>query len=236
MLLSFAICYLSDPMICPDFYPHVHGTAAVCQFVIHAVLSILSKGVYKLPSVSESPLEVCIPSRRVVTLVYGSVTFEFWWSSSSITTKTGGWCGYHVPEPTCLGKMSKPLQPSRHRFWKDRLGNTGDLSCLEHATEPSPPRSADGSSAGDIPPSGFPAAGLRKAPPDCSFYPRAGGALTTSRPPLSLPLNTSCHFSLPGTGASCTSGSSSHPVLSLSLCQRPAVSARVVTHSAVVVQ
>ena len=59
-------------------------------------------------------------------------------------------CGYHVPEPTRLGKMPKPLQPwqpSRHRFWKDRLGNTGDLSCLEYATEPSPPRSADGSSA-----------------------------------------------------------------------------------------
>ena len=35
-------------------------------------------------------------------------------------------CGYHVPEPTRLGKMSKPLQPSRHRFWKDCLGNTGD--------------------------------------------------------------------------------------------------------------
>ena len=94
--------------------------------------------------------------------------------------------GYHVPGPTRLGKMSKPLQPSRHRFWKDRLGNTGDLSCLEHATEPSPPRSADGSSAADTPPSGFPAAGLWKAPLDCSFYPRAGGALTTARPPLSL--------------------------------------------------
>ena len=77
-------------------------------------------------------------------------------------------------------------QPSRHRFWKDRLGNTGDLSCLEHATEPSPPRSADRSSAADTPPSGFPAAGLWKAPLDCSFYPRAGGALTTARPPLSL--------------------------------------------------
>ena len=94
-------------------------------------------------------------------------------------------CGYHVPEPTCLGKMSKPLQPSRHRFWKDRLRNTGDLACLEHATEPSPPRSADGSSAADTPPSGFSAAGLWKAPLD-SFYPRAGEALTTARPPLSL--------------------------------------------------
>ena len=65
--------------------------------------------------------------------------------------------GYHVPEPTRQGKMWKPLRPSRHCFGKGRLGNTGDLSCLEHATEPSPPRSADGSSTADTPPSGFPA-------------------------------------------------------------------------------
>ena len=62
----------------------------------------------------------------------------------------------------------------------------------EHATEPSPPCSADGPSASDTPPSGFPAAGLWKAPLDCSFYPRAGGALTTAHPPLSLLLTS--HF------------------------------------------
>ena len=55
--------------------------------VCHAVLSILSR-VYKLLNVSESPLEVCISSRRVVTLVYGS-GLEFWWSSSPITPKPG---------------------------------------------------------------------------------------------------------------------------------------------------
>ena len=111
-------------------------------------------------------------------------------------------------------------------FLKGFLGEHRRLSCLEHATEPSPPRSADGSSAADTPPSGFSAAGLLKAPLDCSFYPRAGGALTTTRPPLSLhllllllaPLGVLSNLSC------------------LSLCQRPAVSARVVTHSAVVVQ
>ena len=79
--------------------------------------------------------------------------------------------------------MSKPLRPSRHRF--SRLGNSGDLPCLELATEPSPPHSADGSSAADAPPSRFPAAVLWKPPLDCSFDPRAEGALTTARPPLS---------------------------------------------------
>ena len=119
--------------------------------------------------------------------------------------------------------MSKPLQPSRHRFWKDRSGNTGDLSCIEHATEPSPPRSADGSSAADTPPSGFPAVGLWKAPLDCSFYPRAGGALTTARPPLSLLLLLTTPFLAPvllaplGVLLILSSGSSSHPVLSLPL-------------------
>ena len=127
-------------------------------------------------------------------------------------------CGYHVPEPTRLliGTMSKPLRPSTHRFWEAHLGNSGDLSCLQLATEPSPPHSADGPSAADSPPSGFPAAGLWKAPLDCSFDTRAEGAMATGRPPLSLVLLLilSC----------------------LSLCQRTAVSARVVTHSAVVVQ
>ena len=92
--------------------------------------------------------------------------------------------------------MSKPIPPSRHRSWKARLGNTGDSSCLEHATKPSPPRSADGSSAADTPPSGFPAAGLWKALLDCSSDPRAEGALATARPPLSLATP----------GDSCTSG------------------------------
>ena len=104
--------------------------------------------------------------------------------------------------------MSKPPRPSRHRFWEARVGNTGDLSCLEHATESSPPRSADGYSAADTPPSGFPAAGLLKAPLDCSFDTRAEGALTIARTPLSFVL---------GTGASCTSGTYYHPLLSLPL-------------------
>ena len=120
--------------------------------------------------------------------------------------------------------MSKTLRPSRHRFWTARLGTTGDLSHLEHATEPSPPRSADGSSAANTLLSGFPAAGLWKAPLDCSFDPRAEGALTTARPPLSLALVLLALLGL---------------LLILSclfLCQRPAGSARVVTHSAVVVQ
>ena len=48
------------------------------------------------------------------------------------------------------------------RFWKPCSGISGDLSCLELATEPSP-QSADGSSAAAIQPGGFSAAGLRKA-------------------------------------------------------------------------
>ena len=111
-------------------------------------------------------------------------------------------------------------------FPEGLLGEHGRLSCLEHATEPSPPRFADGSSAADTPPSGFSAAGFWKAPLNCPFYSRAGGALTTARPPLSLHL---LLLLLAPLGVL--------PNLScLSLCQRPAVSARVVTLSAVVVQ
>ena len=75
-------------------------------------------------------------------------------------------CGYHVPGPTRLGKKSKPLLPSRLRFWKPCSGNSGDCHVWKLATDPSPPHSADGSSAVDISPGGFSAAGLWKAPLD----------------------------------------------------------------------
>ena len=101
--------------------------------------------------------------------------------------------------------MSKPLRSSRHRFWKTHLGNSGDWSCLELAAEPSPPHDADGSSAADTPPSGFPAVGRWKAPPDCSFDQRAEGALHNCSPAA---LTCTCAL---------TSGTSSHPLLSLPL-------------------
>ena len=127
-----------------------------------------------------------------------------------------------VPELTRLGRMSKPLRPSRHRFWKTRLGNSGDLPCLDSLRSLPLAHCADGYSAADTPPSGFPAAGLWKAPLDCSFHPRAEGALTTARPPLSLVLPVLLVLFL---------------ILScLSLRPQAAVSARVVTHSALVVQ
>ena len=127
---------LSCPILCPDFYPHVYGTTAVCQFVMLSCSSCQKECTNCQALANRHWLEVCIWTRRVVTLVYDSVTFEFWWSSSSITTKTGGWCGYDVLEPKRLGKMSKLLQPSRHRFWKDRLGNTGDSSWTRHGAFP----------------------------------------------------------------------------------------------------
>ena len=58
--------------------------------VSHAVLSILSKGVYEHPSVKRIATEslyidetCCYPLSLVPLLL------KFWWSSSSITTKTG---------------------------------------------------------------------------------------------------------------------------------------------------
>ena len=56
--------------------------------------------------------------------------------------------------------------PFQTSFLETMLGDLGRLSCLELATEPSPPHSADGSSAAAISPGGFSAAGLWKAPLD----------------------------------------------------------------------
>ena len=56
---------------------------------------------------------------------------------------------------TPIGKMSKPLPSSRLRFWKLCSGNSGDYQSRT-STDPSPPHCADGSSATDISPSGFP--------------------------------------------------------------------------------
>ena len=113
-------------------------------------------------------------------------------------------CGY-CHRTNTPGKMSKPLLPSRLRFWKPRSGISGDLSCLELATGPSPPHSADGSSAAHIPPSGVFSNGTLEGPAGWFFDTRAEGAMTTARPPALT----------------------SHP--SLSLCQRDCCS--VLSHT-----
>ena len=117
----------------------------------------------------------------------GSIAFEVWWSSSSITIKTGGGCGDHVPGPTRLGKMSKYLLSSRPCFWKPCSENSGDCHVWILDTDPSPPHSADGSSAADISPGGFSAPGLWKARLDGSLtrVPREQRQLLTLRSHLS---------------------------------------------------
>ena len=57
---------LSCPILCPDMYLHIHGSTAVCLF---AMLSCLScqKECTNIQALSESPLEVCILTRRVGT-------------------------------------------------------------------------------------------------------------------------------------------------------------------------
>ena len=115
---------LSDPVSgYVSTYLRYYSSLCVC----HAVLSILSKGVYKnIQALSESPLEVCILTRRVGTLCPWFHCFWVLVECELYTTKTGGWCGYHVPGPTRLGKMSKPFVSSRLRFWKPCSGNSGD--------------------------------------------------------------------------------------------------------------
>ena len=76
-----------------------------------------------------------------------------------------GICTYHVPgtnKPTPIVETPATFPTL---FLENMLGDFGRLSCLELATEPSP-HSADGSSATAIPPGGFSAAGLGKAPLD----------------------------------------------------------------------
>ena len=121
-------------------------------------------------------------------------------------------CGYHVPGPTRLGKMSKPLLSFRLRFWKPCSGNPGDCHVWKLATDPSSPHCADGSSAADTSPDGFFSAGFSKAPLD--------GLLTRGvRERRQLP-------------ALCSQFSS---VLVSPSCQRATVLVLVVTHSAAVV-
>ena len=67
------------PILCPDMCPHIYGTTAICLSVMLSCLSC-QKECTNTQALSESLLEVCILTRRV-----------------------------HVPGPTRLGKMSKPL-------------------------------------------------------------------------------------------------------------------------------
>ena len=161
---------LSCPILCPDMCPHIYGTTAIFLSVMLSCLSH-QKERKNIQAFSDSPLEVCISTRRVVTFCpwfHWIHCFEFRWSLSSYTVKTGGWCGYHVPGPTRLGKMSKPLLPSRPRFWKPCSGNSGNCHVGKLDTDPSP-HSGDGSSAADISLGGFSAAGPWNASADGLF-------------------------------------------------------------------
>ena len=95
-----------------------------------------------------------------------SITTSYCKGMTVIKDNRTGKCGYHVPGSTRLGKMSKPLLPSRLRFWQPGSGSSGDCRVWKLATDPSPVHSADGSSAADISPGRFSAAGLWKAPLD----------------------------------------------------------------------
>ena len=73
------------------------------------------------------------------------------------------------PEPSRLPIFETPV-PFEKALPEALLEELGRLSCLDLATEPSPPRSADGSFlSGSYSPylSGFSAAGLSKAPLNC---------------------------------------------------------------------
>ena len=70
---------------CVSIYLQYDISLCVC----HDVLSVLSKGLYKYPSVERIATGsvyidymCCYPS-----FVSGSIAFEFWWSSGSITAK-----------------------------------------------------------------------------------------------------------------------------------------------------
>ena len=117
-------------------------------------------------------------------------------------------CGYHVPEPTRLAKMSKPLQPSRHRFWKLAWGTREICHVWDtprslplHVPLTHPPRRMH--RLADSPQRDF------GRPRWIVFF---TGEL---REHWQLLAHRS--HSLPCTGASCTSGISPHPLLSLPL-------------------
>ena len=81
-LLSFALYY--PVRSCVRIYIYI--STVLQQSVCHAVLSICQKECTNIQALSESPLEVCILTRCVGTLVPDSI----WWSASSNTTITGG--------------------------------------------------------------------------------------------------------------------------------------------------
>ena len=70
------ICFiLSCPILCPDMCPHIHGTTAICLSVMLSGPSC-QKECTNIQTLSESPLEVCISTRRVGTLCPG---FHCFW-------------------------------------------------------------------------------------------------------------------------------------------------------------
>ena len=81
--------------------------------------------------------------------------------------------------------MSKPVIPSRLRFWKPCSGNSGDCHVWRLDTEPSPHFRQRISRGGYIA-WRILRSGTLEGLAGWSFHPSAEGSMTTARPPLSL--------------------------------------------------
>ena len=143
-LLSFASYY--PVRFCVRI--SIHMSTVPQQIVCLSCCLVLSKGVYKPPRVNRIATgslyidqTCCYPMSLVPLLLnFGGVR-------ALSTPKLGGDVDTMSPEPTRLGKMSKPLLPSRLRFWKLCSGISGDCnvqnsprSLLLHIPQTDPPR------------------------------------------------------------------------------------------------
>ena len=108
-------------------------------------------------TLAENPPEyICVNKGRIIILIQKQAipTLHL---SLDVDTCPG------TNTPTEVVETPSTFQTS---FLETMLGDLGRLSCLEFATEPSPPHSADGFSVAAISPGGFSAARLWKAPLD----------------------------------------------------------------------
>ena len=201
---------LSCPILCPDICPHIYGNTSVSLSVMLSCPS-RRKECTTIQALSESPLEVCILTRRVVTLCpwlncfWVLVEFELYHHQNR------GVVWIPCPRPNTPRENVETPSAFQTLFLEAMLGELERLSCLEtrHGAFSSTFRWR-------ILRGGYIAwwilrTGTLEGPAGWSFDPSAEGAMTTARPPLSLII------------CPCPS------------CQRTTVLVRVVTHSAAVV-
>ena len=121
---------LSCPILCPYMCPHIYGTTAACLPVMLSCL-VCQKECTDIQALSESPLEVCILTRRVVTLCPWLHCFRVLVEFELYHHQNWGVMWIPYPWTNTPRENVETRYTFQTSFLEAMLGELGRLSCLE---------------------------------------------------------------------------------------------------------